>query len=29
MKNKRFILGFISGTAVTTLLGLILIGEVV
>jgi len=29
MKNKRFILGFISGAVVTTLLGLILLGEVV
>ena len=29
MKNKRFILGFIAGAVVTTLLGLILMGEVV
>jgi len=29
MKNKRFIKGFISGAVVTTLLGLILLGEVV
>ena len=29
MKNKRFILGFIAGAVVTTVLGLTLLGEVV
>jgi len=29
VKNKRFILGFIAGAIVTTLLGLFLLGEVV
>ena len=29
MKNKRFILGFIAGAVITTVLGLILLGEIV